>query len=182
MLRIVLALVLAALVQSPEHERAGLQSRFVSPDVVATWSVGGGSAGHDTLRLLVLWRGTGGWARRAGSLETHGLSVGNFEYAQQIVLGPYVFTVAGDLRSPHAQIDGHEVDLRSSNVFLVDSVDTPSAPRALDAMWVEPDLPADAGFETIVRRERVLRAFLRCDRVARTDVVGGTLCDGTLGP
>jgi hypothetical protein len=182
MLRIVLTVVLAVTVQSPDPERLGLQSRFVSPDVVATWSLGGGSAGHDTLRLLVLWRGTAGWAGRAGSFGTHGLSAGNFESAQQILVGPHVFTVAEDRRSPHAQIDGHEVDLRSSNVFLVDAVDEPSAPRALDAMWVEPDLPADAGFETIVRREPALRAFLRCDRVERADVVGGMLCERTLGP
>jgi hypothetical protein len=180
MLRLLFAVLFAVVVQDPE--RGALQSRFVSSDVVATWSFSPGSAGHDTLRLLVLWRGTPGWTARAGSFGTQGTSVSNFEFAQQILVGPHVFTVATDHRMPHAVIDGREVDLGVSNVFLVDHVDATSTPRALDAYRVDAEVPAGAGVETIIRREPTLRAFLRCGRVAQSDVVGGMLCTRTLGP
>jgi hypothetical protein len=181
-LRILVAVALAVVAQSMNPERSALQSRFVSPDVVATWSFGAGSAGHDALRFLVLWRGTPGWAGRAGFFGTQGTSVSRFDFAQQILVGPQVFTVAADLRQPQALIDGNEVDLRSSNVFFVDRVDETSTPRALDAIWVEPEVPADVAVETIIRREPMLRAFLRCESVAQTDPIGGTLCKRTLGP
>jgi hypothetical protein len=181
-LRIMLAVLLAVVVQSGNPERRALQSRFVSSDVEATWSFGAGSARHDALRLLVLWRGTPGWAMRAGSFGAQSRSVSRFEFSQNILVGPHIVTVAVDSRMPHALIDGREVDLRGSNVALVDRVDETSPPRALDAIWVEPEVPPDAAVETIIRREPRLRAFLRCDRVAQTDVVGGMLCRQTLGP
>jgi hypothetical protein len=181
-MRILVAVLLAVVVQSGNPERAALQSRFVAPDVVATWSFGAGSAGRDALRLLVLWRGTPGWAGRAGAFGTSSKSVNTLEFAQDIWVGPHVFAVAADSRVPQAVIDEHKVDLRSSNVFLVDRVDETSNPRALDAIWIEPEVPADVGIETIIRREPMLRAFLRCESVSQTDTVGGMLCKRTLGP
>ncbi len=182
MLRILTAVLLAVATQSGDPERRGLQSRFVSPDVVATWSFGAGSAGHDALRLLVLWRGTPGWMVRAGSFGTSSPSVNQVEFTQHIWVGSHVFSVASDSRLPQALIDGHEVDLHRSNVFFVDRVDETSTPRVLDAIWVEPEVPANVAVEAIIRREPMLRAFLRCETVAQTDVVGGMLCKRTLGP
>jgi hypothetical protein len=182
MLRILLAVFFGVVTQSGDLERRALQSRFVSPDVVATWSFGAGTAGHDALRVLVLWRGTPGWQARAGSFATRGGSLSSFEFSQQILVGPHVFTVAADFRLPNALIDEREVDLRRANVFLVDRVDETSTPRALEAYWVEPEVMADTPAETIIRREPRLRAFLRCDIVGQTDVVGQLLCTRTLGP
>jgi len=182
MLRALVAMSVVFMAQSGNPERAALQSRFVSPDVVATWSFGAGSAGHDALKLLVLWRGTPGWTVRAGSFGTSSPSVNGVEFTQQIWVGSHAFTVASDSRLAHAVIDGHEVDLRRSNVFFVDRVDETSTPRVLDAIWVAPEVPVDAAFEAIIRREPMLRAFLRCESASPTDVVGGMLCKRTLGP
>jgi hypothetical protein len=158
--------------QSRQTELAALRSQFVAPDVVATWSLAAGGPGHDKLLLLVLWRGTPGWGRRAGSFGTRGEAVGSPEerqgggprlFRQQILVGNLTFDVYLDLQSRLVQIDNHEFDLRSSNVFLIDRVDESSTPRGVQPMWVEPEFPVGTGVEAIIRREPALRAFLRCE-------------------
>ena len=180
MLRLVLATLLTALVQLGDRQHGALQSRFVSPDVLATWSFDR-EDGKEALRILVLWRGSPGWAARAGGFGIRGTSVDSVDFVQQITVGSRILTVATDLRRSGAWIEGRVVDLRQSNVFLVDGIDTPQSPFLSSAGRIEPPSEVDDHIEALIRREPALTSFLRCDGVPENDVTGTLLCQRTLG-
>ncbi len=172
-----------------------LESYFVAPDVVASSSVTAGSPGHGTLRLLVLWRGTPGWAQRAGySQNITGAAAPITPEApyprwmsQEMIVGNVTLDVRLDFQALLVEIDHQPpFDLRRANVFLVDPIDEASG-RPIRALWVDPDVPADAELpasavvSAIIRREPDLRAFLRCDAVdSDKGPIGQRLCDATL--
>ncbi len=175
------AMLIASLMAQPEL--AELRSQFVAPDVIATSSL----TAENKLRLLVLWRGTPGWARRAGSFTTRSQVNGSPEeltgglpraFRHQVLVGQLTLSVDLDPQSPLVRIDNQDFDLRSSNVFLVDRVDESS--HGVQPMWVEPTFPVGAGVNAIIRREPALRAFLRCDTVDPNDQVGRFMCTNTL--
>jgi hypothetical protein len=171
-----------------------LESYFVAPDVVASSSVTAGSPGHGTLRVLVLWRGTIGWAQRGYSQHITGTAAPITPEApfprwmsQKMIVGNGTLDVRLDFQALLVEIDHQPpFDLRRANVFLVDSIDEASG-RPIRALWVDPDVPADAALpaskvvSAIIRREPDLRAFLRCDAVdSDKGPIRQLLCDATL--
>ena len=156
----------------PFREPATLRSQFVSPAVIATWGAVGGALGQDRLRYLVLWRGSPGWVW-PGPFGARGQMIGGTDerkdppqsVSQQLFVGKITFGLTVNLRASVVQIEGQEFDLHKSNVFLVDRLDEPDAPRVVRQMWVDPEIPAGDTFEAVIRREPELRAFIRCENV-----------------
>jgi hypothetical protein len=87
------------------------------------------------------------------------------------------------------QINNETISLRDTNVVLTE-IDKAGHVRITQRMRVDPDLPEPAEidqhapFRAVIRREPVLREFLRCDQTfadPTQDKVAQLLCSYTLG-
>jgi len=109
---------------------------------------------------------------------------------QQITLGSTVaFTIQIDRRANVAHINDETISLRDTNVVLAE-LDKAGNVRITQRLQVAPELPEPAEidrhsrFRAVIRREPVLREFLRCDQVftdPTQDHVARLLCSYTLG-
>ena len=151
--------------ERPAGPSQGSGSGVLSPAVVGGWFTSRDAAGAQSVDLLVLWRGTPGWftkgnssggtsgggglagARRGMTVRQGGLSL----YAA-LEQGPRTF-----------QIDDTTKPLGDDNVVLVDDVDSPTGPRVVKTLRIDPKLAETERPQMLISRSPELIAFLRCD-------------------
>jgi hypothetical protein len=155
---VVWVLLTASLTSLGQAGFAMSSHRTVSPTVVASWYAQDGR-----LTLLVLWRGNPGWFMRAESGGGGGGGDGTRVF-QQIREGGLTFRIDYDFASNTANIAGTELSLLTTNVVLMDFVDSPAGPSIVATRYVSPELTEsrNAAIE-IIRRESDLYPFLQCD-------------------
>ena len=81
--------------------------------------------------------------------------------------GGLTFAIELDYGRKIAKILNQEIALTSTNVVLVDFVDSPNGPTIVGSRWVEPvppgQAPAGDPIAAVVRRTPELFDYLRCD-------------------
>ena len=68
--------------------------------------------------------------------------------------------------------------------MLVDRVDESASSRRFTLLRVDPRLPDPQHVESLIRREAVLRSFIRCDARLQDEAqerIASILCERTLG-
>jgi len=141
-------------------------SAVVSPVVVASWFTSRSATGGARMDLLVLWRGSLGWALRE---QTAGGSSGGGSGTRRgatVRYGGRSFYAAFDTGSGSrtAQIEDTTIPLGDHNVVLVDDVDSAGGPRVVKTLHVDPDLPDPRRIDAVIARSPELASYLRCDR------------------
>jgi hypothetical protein len=146
-------------------------SRIVSASVVASWMAHDNYADGSMTTLLVLWRGSVGWFSKGASGGGSGGGFGSaasgswaYEYLTQ---GGRTFTMGFDYDKRIVKILNEEISLATSNVVLVDFVDSVNGPTIVGTRWVDPapkdQTPPSDAIAAIVRRSIELFEYLRCD-------------------
>jgi len=146
-------------------------SRIVSPSVVASWMSHDYYADGSVTTLLVLWRGSVGWFSKGASGGGSGGGFGStgsgswaYEYLTQ---GGRTFSMGFDYDKRIVKILNEEISLVTSNVVLVDFVDSANGPTIVGTRWVDPapndQTPPPDAIAAIVRRSIELFEYLRCD-------------------
>jgi len=121
--------------------------------------------------LLVLWRGSVGWFSKGASGGGSGGGFGStgsgswaYEYLTQ---GGRTFSMGFDYDKRIVKILNEEISLITSNVVLVDFVDSANGPTIVGTRWVDPapndQTPPPDAIAAIVRRSIELFEYLRCD-------------------
>lgn len=178
---------------APQPDPVPIASRPVSPAVIATWGSDTADDGSPRLTFLVLWRGTPGWVwpgpfgtTTTGDPQQVGVDdrrqTGRLR--QQISVGRTTFDVTVNASSGVATIHDQRIDLRKTNVVLVDDVNTGAGMRIARTLWIDPQLPAPDRVQAVIRRSPELRDFLRCDAHfddPAKEQVARALCAMTIG-
>ena len=167
-----------------------LRSESVSGAAIATWSTTADPAGVAHLQVLVLWRDAPGSLFR-GSFGTRSNATVRPDRpddpqstSQTIAVGDIVLNVALNPKAATVAVDGRAFDLRQGNVLLVDQVDESASSRRFTLLRVDPRLPDPRHVESLIRREAVLRSFIRCDARLQDEAqerIASILCERTLG-
>ena len=116
-------------------------SRIASPSVVASWMSHENYADGKITTLLVLWRGSVGWFLKGGSGHGSGGGSGSggsgswaYEYVSQ---GGLTFMMGFDYDKRIVKLVNEEISLDTSNVVLVDFVDSANGPTIVGSRWVD---------------------------------------------
>jgi hypothetical protein len=137
-------------------------SAVVSPTVVAGWFTRRGGA-EAVLDLLVLWRGSPGWALRGG--QAVGSSGGGTGQRQGMTIrrGDLSLHMAYDAAARSCEIEGQAMPLGDDNVVLVDGVDSRDGPRVVKTLRIDRALATTDAVDAAIRRSPELVAYLQCD-------------------
>jgi hypothetical protein len=135
---------------------------MVSPTVAATYVVNAGDGDLDHLELLALWRGRPAWYR--ASSGGSGSSFGGSTFRAYSTFGSHTLEVQGSLVDKAAVILGQRIDLRRSNIVVIDRIDEGASLTStmLVEAWVA---STSIGVEKIrpVLDLPEVRALLQCD-------------------
>ena len=163
----------------PDGPSEGSGNGVVSPAVVGGWFTRRDGGGAHWLDLLVLWRGSPGWFLRSttsggsgggGAGSRRGMTVrrGDLSLYAAFEPGPRLF-----------QIEDTTRPLGNDNVVLVDDVDSPTGPRIVKTLRIEPALGAAQRVDVAIARSPEVVAYLRCDVKlpdARQQATMDTIC------
>ena len=146
-------------------------SRIASPSVVASWMSHENYADGKITTLLVLWRGSVGWFLKGGSGHGSGGGSGSgsggswaYEYVSQ---GGLTFMMGFDYDKRIVKMVNEEISLDTSNVVLVDFVDSANGPTIVGSRWVDRPAPNQTStvdpIAAVVKSSVELFEYLRCD-------------------
>jgi hypothetical protein len=167
-----LAIDLSAQARGSSHGGGGSStSRIASPSVVASWMSHENYADGKITTLLVLWRGSVGWFLKGGSGVGSGGGSGSgtsgswaYEYVSQ---GGLTFMMGFDYDKRVVKLVNEEISLDTSNVVLVDFVDSANGPTIVGSRWVERPAPAQTSapdpIAAVIKSSVELYEYLRCD-------------------
>jgi hypothetical protein len=139
-------------------------SGALSPVVVGGWFTSHDGAGVTWLDLLVLWRGSLGWAMKgqiAGG--SSGGSMTGARRGMTVRGGGLSFYAAFNAGPRTCEIDSQTVPLGDDNVVLVDDVDSERGPHVVKTLRVDPAMSGSPTIDTVIARSSELKAYLRCD-------------------
>ena len=136
----------------------------ISPTAVMTWATLQDHDNVHTLALIVVWKGSEGWHSRHSSENSSGGAAERwFEYTVRD--GGLALKVRFDAVQRIAEIRGRKLALRDANVVLVDGVDSPSGPRVVGTLRIDPKVATAAdGFplvEDVWRRSPEIVSFVK---------------------
>lgn len=114
-----------------------------SPSTLAVAATRFDHTGTHTLDLLVIWKGPADWhsTARSGHSGSGGGTGQWFEYT--VRLEQRELKARLDSISRIAQIQQRRVRLETANVVLVDEIDSPSGPRVVRLLRIDPQVAAD---------------------------------------
>jgi hypothetical protein len=154
----------------PERLAAPMESSgssVVSPVVFAGWFTSHDGAGIARIDLLVLWRGSLGWALRGQSSgSSSGGVMGSSRRGMTVHQGGRSLYAAFDpagSRARTAQIEDETIPLGDHNVVLVDNVDSATGPRVVKTLRVDATLSEPRRIDLVIARSPELVAYLHCD-------------------
>ena len=178
---LVVSLVAMSIAVPALHAQTSSSSRPLSATVIGSYITRNGE-----LSLVVLWRGSPGWFSRGGNGSGGGgggsSSAGRQFGSLWLTYGGKSFSVELDYTAGIARLLEQDIQLRETNVVLVDDVDSDAGARIVGRHWVDPKLPerpaldpgasaADQSLAMIasdpllaaIRRDPALGAYLQCD-------------------
>jgi hypothetical protein len=153
-------------IRPPGSSEGSSASAVVSPVVFAGWFTSGDGAGAVRMDLLVLWRGSLGWATHGQSSGGSGGGTGRGRRGMTVRRGGLSLYAAIDVTNPAArtaQIEDATIPLGDHNVVLVDEVDAATGPRVVKTLRVDPRLNEPRQIEAVIARLPELVQYLRCD-------------------
>ena len=138
----------------------------VSSVALASWVTRYGNDGVHALELLVVWRGQPGWFLRSGPRSSSaGGSGSSFHSTSQF--GGVTMSLDFDSATRVAEIQGQRVDLKDSNVVLIDNVDRPDGLSVSGQLHVDPEVALLGGghpdIDAVFMRSADIVSFLKCD-------------------
>lgn len=168
----------------PAGPSSGSADGVLSPVVVGGWFTTSDGAGHERLDLLVLWRGSLGWA--LGGQQSGGGGGGGSSGRRGMTIrrGDLSLHALLDAGGRACEIQGTPVPLGDDNVVLVDDVDSAGGPKVIKTLRIEPDLPEPRRIDAAIRRSPELVSYLRCDLKlpdARQQAMMDVLCSRYTG-
>jgi hypothetical protein len=116
--------------------------------------------------LLVLWRGSLGWALGELSSGASGGGGSGSRRGMTVRYGGrslYAALDAAGVGGRTAQIEDETIVLGDHNVVLVDGVDSASGPRVAKTLRVDATLTEPQRIDLVIARSPELVAYLRCD-------------------
>jgi len=158
-----------AAVPRPERPAGPMESEgsaVVSPVVVAGWFTSQDGAGIARMDLLVLWRGSLGWALRDQSSGSSSGGTGSSRRGMTVHQGGrslYAAFDAAGSRARTAQIEDQTIPLGDHNVVLIDNVDSATGPRVVKTLRVDATLSEPRRIDLVIARSPELVAYLHCD-------------------
>lgn len=140
-------------------------SRVISPVAMLTLMSASQSDGSESLKLLVLWRGSSAWFMRRGPRGSEGSATAG-QIMERLEYGGLNLSVAVNTLTGTVRIQDKTVQLKptNANVILVDSVDSQSGPSVFGTVRIDPSLPdGSRAIEPVLRKSPEIVSFLRCD-------------------
>jgi hypothetical protein len=110
-----------------------------APSTVITWATRYDHHNVHMLALLVVWRGSDGWHSR-GAPESSSGGGGERWFEYTIRDGGLDLKVRFDAVNRIAEMAGRKLALRDDNVILVDGVASPSGPKVVGTLRIDPKL------------------------------------------
>jgi hypothetical protein len=151
----------------PERPAGPMESEgsgVVSPVVVAGWFTSQDGAGAARMDLLVLWRGSLGWAlREQSSGSSSGGGMGRSRRGMTVHQGGrslYAAFDAAGSRARTAQIEDETIPLGDHNVVLVDNVDSATGPHVVKTIRVDAELSEARRIDLLIARVAGARCLL----------------------
>lgn len=138
-------------------------SGVMSAAVAGVWFTHAEAGGAMSLDLLVLWRGTPGWPLQGGQGSSGGGGSASSRRGMNLRFGGRQFYAAYDIGPRRYVLEDVVKPLGDDNVVLVDDVDSPTGPRVVKTLRVDPAVPDGRRIDQLIAGSPELVTYLRCD-------------------
>jgi hypothetical protein len=150
-----------------QHARPKMLSGVLTERTVGDFAIQ-----HDSLVLVILWRGERGWHRRAGGSSASGrtgMNARTGEVDMESRYGDIELVSHYDARRRRVLIRGREIGIDTANVIVVDRIDGVGGPPRVITMHERLRLPPrpPAGYSSVNGLLDLLRGFERVREYVR---------------